>query len=311
MVAWRVGVLGCPRGDSFVHFRKNTIVPCPTRGLHRQAEGVHPFIRVMMTYKAIRGCEEEYTLGIDEFSSLITELRELLTGPLKARAETKLKEVDDKLMVLKGVRKSYNFELKLIKDRDERKAYDEVAQALDKRRDDLISEVEALRKKVEQNQSGGDADKTFLDNGKINNETAGRSNDQLLSGAATIQELTKQSVARSRALMDNSKELGVETNQQLVEQRQRLASIHKEAEGINAKLERSRQLIDEFARRIAGDRMIQIFCAINIIILLIFIFYVLATGKRIETLFETDTVAPTLSPTHGPTPVPTARRFLR
>jgi chromosome segregation ATPase len=261
-----------------------------------------------MAYKAVRGCEEEYTLGIDEFGSLVSELKELLTGPLKARAEMKLKEVDDKIVVLKSARKSYNFELKLIKDRDERKSYDEVAQALDQRRDDLIGEVETLRRKVAQNQSRGDADKTFLDNGKINNETAGRSNDQLLSGAATIQELTKQSVARSRALMDNSKEIGGETNQQLVEQRQRLASIHKEAEGINAKLERSRQLIDEFARRIAGDRMIQIFCTINIIILLIFIFYVLATGKRVETLFEADTMAPTQAPTPNPT---AARRFLR
>ena len=274
-----------------------------------------------MTYRAIRGCEEEYTVCLDEFSSLIEELKELLSGPLKARAEGKLKQLDDKVSILKGIRKSYNFELKLIKDRDEREQYNDTANALDRRRDDLIATVAPLRAQIDKNKAAGDEDKTFLDNGRINTDTAGRSNDQLLSGASTIQEMTQASVARSRALIENSKEIGAETNTQLLDQRQRLAKIDKEAEGIQAKLERSRQLIEEFARRIAGDRAIQIFCAINIIILLVFIFYVIATGKRVETLFEADTEEPTAAPSFSPAPsvAPTAsaapttatRRFLR
>ena len=59
-------------------------------------------------------------------------------------------------------------------------------------------------------------------------------------------------------------------------------------------------------RRIAGDRIIQIFCAINSIIQLVFIFYIMVTGKALETLFMGDDDE---SPTMAPTDAPSARRF--
>ena len=243
---------------------------------------------MIMSYQAVRGWEDDYTENIDSLSSLIHELQELLNGPLKARAEAKLKEADRMLTNLKELRRNYNFELKLVKEHDLRKDYQAVAQGLDQRRDDLVAKLQPLRERVEKNKERGDEDLTFLSNGKVNTDTHGRSNDQLLSGAATIQELTKASVARSQALIDNSKEVGKETNQQLKEQRAKLTEIDAEAQSIHARLEKSRELISTFGRRIAGDRIIQIFCAINIIILLVFIFYIFATGKSIDTLFMGD-----------------------
>ena len=259
-----------------------------------------------MAYQAVRGWEDDYTSSIDDLSTQIRELKELLGGPLKARAETKLKEIERKVTNLKELRRSYNFELKLVKEHDLRKDYQAVATGLDKRRDDLVTELAPLRERVMQNKAKGDEDLTFLANGKVNMETQGRDNDQLLSGASTIQELTKASVARSQALIDNSKEVGKETNAQLKQQRQKLQEIDAEAQSIHARLEKSRQLISTFGRRIAGDRIIQIFCAINIIILLVFIFYIMATGKALETLFMGDDEA---SPTMAPTDAPSARRF--
>ena len=261
----------------------------------------------VMAYQAVRGWEDDYTSSIDELSSQIRELKDLLGGPLKARAEAKMEDIDKRITNLKELRRSYNFELKLVKEHDLRKDYQAVAVGLDKRRDDLMAEVAPLRERVMQNKAKGDEDLTFLSNGKVNMETQGRSNDQLLSGAATIQELTKASVARSQALIDNSKEVGKETNVQLKEQRQKLQEIDAEAQSIHARLEKSRDLIATFGRRIAGDRIIQIFCAINIVILLVFIFYIIATGRELKSLFMADddeTMAPSTAPT-----LPPARRF--
>ena len=87
------------------------------------------------------------------------------------------------------------------------------------------------------------------------------------------------------------------------EQRQKLQEIDAEAQSIHARLEKSRELIATFGRRIAGDRIIQIFCAINIVILLVFIFYIVTTGKELKTLFMTDdeeTAEPTLAPSLAP-----------
>jgi hypothetical protein len=254
-----------------------------------------------MAYRAIKGYEVDYSNSIGDLTTIIYELGDILKGPLKAKAEAKLKEADGVLSSMKDLRKSYNFELKLIKDHDERKKFQEAANDLDAQKEDLIKQLEPLKQAVALNKAGGDSDLTFLENGKINTDTAGRSNDQLLSGAATIQEMTKASVARSKALIDNSKEIGAETGTQLKEQRERLASIDQEAESINARLEKSRLLITQFGSRIAGDRLIQIFCAINIVILLAFIVYVVATGKPVGSLFV-DTDAPTATPTVAPTP---------
>ena len=134
-----------------------------------------------MAYQAVRGWEDDYTSSIDDLSTQIRDLKELLGGPLKARAEAKLKDIDKKITHLKELRRSYNFELKLVKEHDLRKDYQAVAVGLDKRRDDLVAELSPLRERVMQNMAKGDEDLTFLANGKVNMETQGRSNDQLLS----------------------------------------------------------------------------------------------------------------------------------
>ena len=183
-----------------------------------------------------------------------------------------------------------------MKENDLRKDYQAVATGLDKRRDDLVTELAPLRERVMQNKAKGDEDLTFLANGKVNMETQGRNNDQLLSGASTIQELTKASVARSQALIDNSKEVGKETNAQLKEQRQKLQEIDAEAQSIHARLEKSSSSFPRLDGASPGWDHPNLL-RLDIIILLVFIFSIMVAGKALETLFMgDDDASPAMAP---------------
>jgi len=133
----------------------------------------------------------------------------------------------------------------------------------------------------------------------------GKGNDTLLDGANKIQDLTMASVNRTAAMIAESQELGQSTIENLKDQAAQIADINTEITVIDSNLKRAEKLITSFTRRMATDKIIQGFAALNIVVMIVLIGYVLITGKSLGggDSEDADTVGPVLTPM--PTDFPT------
>ena len=82
--------------------------------------------------------------------------------------------------------------------------------------------------------------------------------DELLEGANQIQDLTFDSLARTRGLIEASKEVGTATIEELRRQKGQIEDIENEVDIIDSNLKRAERLLFNFSRRMATDRIIQV-----------------------------------------------------
>eukprot|EP01035_Chromulina_nebulosa_P018403 gene18403-24105_t len=146
--------------------------------------------------------------------------------------------------------------------------------------------------------------------------TDGKDNDSLLEGASFLQDKTAESLVRSKQLIENSKEVGATTIDELKRQREQIKEIEVQVDAIESSIVRAERLMMNFTRRMATDKLIQGFAAINIVVMLGLILYVAISGKslvkqaRTSSYFEpflgaSPTPTPSRPPTYIPTKLPT------
>jgi hypothetical protein len=82
-------------------------------------------------------------------------------------------------------------------------------------------------------------------------------------------------------MIEASKEVGGATLQELQQQREQITEIEKEVDQMDNNLIRAEKLISNFAKRMATDRIIQMFTAVNIVIMLSLILYVVISGNSL------------------------------
>ncbi len=130
-----------------------------------------------------------------------------------------------------------------------------------------------------------------------------------MSEAHRIQDLTFESLARTKNMIEASKEVGTATIEQLRTQRDQIIEIEKEVDAMDSNLVRAEKLIMNFTRRMATDRIIQMFTAVNIVVLLGLILYVVISGRSLsaKTASSGNAVGPggSFRPTFRPTVSPT------
>jgi hypothetical protein len=69
---------------------------------------------------------------------------------------------------------------------------------------------------------------------------------------------------------------------QLQVQRQQIVDIELEIDALDSNIVRAEKLVLNFTRRMATDRIIQLFTAINIVLMLVLILYVAISGKSLS-----------------------------
>jgi len=135
-------------------------------------------------------------------------------------------------------------------------------------------------------------------------DTKGKNNDDLLNAASQVQDLTVESLVRTAAMIEASKDVGEQTLEELRRQKDQIKNIEAEVQVIDSNLQRAEKLIVNFGRRMATDKLIQGFATLNIMIMLGLILYVAISGKSLSAATTTATyTGPNL--TSAPTPSPT------
>lgn len=249
----------------------------------------------------------EYTKEVDALANLTANLKSLQhAGNIKA-LNTGCTECEAKITKVKEVKKSFSLELRLVKDRGQKVEFDTKAKALDDRANEYTKMVKDVKHLQIKQDLIGNPTSTL---GAVNPyDTQGKNNDDLLQGASKIQDLTLDSIARSAAMIEASKDVGEQTLEELRRQKDQIKSIEDEVQVIDSNLVRAEKLILNFGRRMATDRLIQGFATLNIMVMLALILYVAISGKSLTAASTTPTYtgpslssAPTISPSLVPTP---------
>jgi hypothetical protein len=248
---------------------------------------------------------DEYAKEEQQFKGLVEKLKNIATSSNIKAIENAAKECEVKSLRVKEVKKSFGLELKLIRDRAIRKDYEEKCNAIDEDFDIQFKEFTRLKSSNQRQDLFSTSNTTSTTNPY---STEGKNNDQLLNEAHRIQDLTFESLTRTKNMIEASKEIGSATVEQLRTQRDQIIEIEKEVDALDSNLVRAEKLIVNFTRRMATDRIIQLFTAINIVVLLGLILYVVISGRSLSASSKSSgglgpgaTSRPSISPTMAPT----------
>eukprot|EP00607_Mallomonas_marina_P005950 CAMPEP_0182426644 /NCGR_PEP_ID=MMETSP1167-20130531/13163_1 /TAXON_ID=2988 /ORGANISM="Mallomonas Sp, Strain CCMP3275" /LENGTH=230 /DNA_ID=CAMNT_0024608245 /DNA_START=128 /DNA_END=820 /DNA_ORIENTATION=+ len=207
---------------------------------------------------------------------------------------------------VKEIKKSFGLELRMIKDKSLKVQYDGKIKENEIRFSDLNKELAHIKESLDKQELTQGSHRKVLD-------TEGKTNEELLMGAVKVQEGTMASLDRTKALIEQSKEVGAATVDVLRQQRDQIKDIDQEVTNIDNNLVKAEKLIVNFGKRMATDRVIQALTTCNIMILIAIIVYVIYTKQGLNSDSDQD-IGLNTDQTFVPTMQPTAagmKRFLR
>lgn len=242
---------------------------------------------------------DEYVKEVQQLNEHVTKFKQAIDSSNQKLIDLLLKDCEAKSIRVKEVRKSFTLEIKLARDKTLRAEFETRIKEYDEKANEYTKEFNILKAKTNKNSLFGDAIPTF------SASTEGKTNDSLLADTHKVQDMTFESLARTRNMIEASKEIGTATVQQLVEQKEQIKSIEQDIDAMDSNLVRAEKLVGNFARRMATDRLIQLFAAVNIVVLLGLILYVAGSGNSLSPSHSgggsDGTSSPTLIPTRAPT----------
>ena len=221
----------------------------------------------------------KYADSLDEVETLVAPLRRGEVPPDDVSA--RLTDVDAAIKTATGVKKSYSLELRLLRDRAVRAEYETALAKLNAKCEQLEADAQTARAAHAAAQDraellGGSGAPT-----EDGVRQAGKTNDQYLAAANAVQDQTDQSVEKTLAMIEASKDVGNATLEELARQREQIASVGDEVSKIEDNLTRADRLIRTFGKRMATDKCIQVFTIINLIMVVVIVVYAILT-KRIS-----------------------------
>lgn len=192
-------------------------------------------------------------------------------------------------------KRSLEHEVRLVTDHATKSTWKDKISAVDDR---LVSAKRNLKTKQQQGELFGDPSDKSGATGK-----QGPSNDEYLDMAEETHDKIENTLTSTLNVVNETEELGASTLEQLQKQGQQIAEVHKTILNIDDALHRSDALLRTFSKRMATDKIIQLFFALNLLIFIGMIVYLAVGG------------VPSDDDGGGTTPTtddaPAARRFLR
>lgn len=268
---------------------------------------------------------DEFQNSMSELNAMMTELRQGATNNCDTKELISIvKTTETKLEATKKIQKSCGIELRVLRDKEKRNLIEELVQKLNKDLHNLQKEFNFIKATTERDNLLGKATTSLaasVDPSKVNTNDPfnikGKNNDELLNETHKIQDLTFDSLARTRNLIQESEEIGAATLEQLQRQHEQMHDIEKEVDNLDNNVKKAEHLILSFTKRMASDRIIQFFAAINICLIIALIAYSAVTGKTIGQSTSggkksggvppsDPTRSPTYSPIFFPSSSPTA-----
>jgi len=178
--------------------------------------------------------------------------------------------IEKRLRAAQGTKRSFKMETRLVADVNARKKFESRLQRLDQQLNTLQGDCKALRQEHERGElfdgQGGEG-------GEGNEDDGVKAGDGMIDEMHDIQNKTQDSLGNTKALIAQSKEVGMSTLEELERQRNVLTNIEKEIDRVDDNLARAEALLKQFGKRMASDKFIQCFGVLNCLLLLGVIIY--------------------------------------
>lgn len=192
-----------------------------------------------------------------------------------------------RLRSAKGTKRSYKMEIRLVQDVAKRRSYEQRLAQLDQQLKSLTADCKALESEnqrgelfIESNDQAGGPNGNGMDPQKAG--------DNMLKEAHSIQDKTQDSLANTRSMIAESKEVGVSTLEELQRQREVIHSIESEVDRVDDNLARAEVLLKQFGKRMASDHFIQCFAVINCLLFLGVLIYAILNGANLNPTSDPD-----------------------
>lgn len=164
-----------------------------------------------------------YSDNIDELEQLVSPLKSgVMAESLRTDERTELiQSAEDKLKRVAQVKKSFSLEMRMLRDRTARADYERTMEALDKRVAELESEVRNAKAEGDRERllAGGGSD------GGARGKGEGKTNDDYLKAAHGIQDKTVASVDHTLQMIEQSRDVGQATLEELQRQREQIDEV--------------------------------------------------------------------------------------
>jgi|EP00979_Chaetoceros_neogracilis_P008478 SNARE protein len=186
-----------------------------------------------------------------------------------------LENAEKNLRSIKNNTRSFKAEIRLLPDPDERNRYKKELSSYEATVTQLTTELRGLR-------SEGNRQQLFI--GAQTNGNTGTGDDPVATGdtlldeAGRIQDKTQQSLFNTKTMIAESKQVGMQTAEELQRQREQLNTIDGDVMRMEDNLNRADKLIKTFGKRMATDKLIQCFACTNILLLVGVVVYVVVKG---------------------------------
>jgi len=181
-----------------------------------------------------------------------------------------LDQAAERLKGAQGTKRSFKMETRLVQDVKQRRKLEKRLQKLDQQLRALKADLKALQAEEDRGQlfvTGGGG-------GQDADEDPSKAGTNMLNEASMLQDKTQDSLANTKNLIAQSKEVGVSTLEELQRQREVIENIDKQADRMDDNLARSQALLKQFGKRMATDKFIQCFAVLNCLLLLGVIIYI-------------------------------------
>eukprot|EP01084_Bolivina_argentea_P251563 421962_1 len=207
------------------------------------------------------------------YSKALGQFKDLIVKAEKSKQEVRDSAITDAAKSARridGIRRSYNLEVRLIKERMDKHIYQ-------KDKDDKDKEYQALRTRMDDVKSKAmEEKKQLLVGSRPQNAGAseGAAADKTLDQADKIQDMTEKKYENMITIIQDTEEVGGKASRGLIEHREQIGVITEDVMEIEDSLTRAERLIRSFSKRMATDRFIQCFACLNVSALVSIILYI-------------------------------------
>lgn len=218
---------------------------------------------------------------LEVIQSMVDDIPKLPAGLEKSAA---IERCRAKVRSAGGTKRSFKMEIRLVQDVSQRRKYEGRLTALDQMLKALQADCKALEGETARGELFVEADEQFAA-GNLNGNGHGpdgvKAGDNMLKEAHGLQNKTQDSLANTRTMIADSKEVGASTLEELERQRQVITNIENDIDRVDDGLARAEVLLKQFGKRMASDHFIQCFAVINVLLLVGVLIYAIAKGKSL------------------------------
>lgn len=187
-----------------------------------------------------------------------------------------IEQADKNIRNAKANCRSFKAEIRIIADPGESSRYRNELANFEKTLSKLNGDLQSYKSEESRSQLFLNANSSG--NGKFDEENPTKGGDQLLDEADNLQDKTRQSLTNTRFMVDESKNTGSITLEELRRQREQLNTVDEHVNTITDELVRADKLIKAFGKRMATDKLIQCFACVNILLIVGVVVYAVVKG---------------------------------